>query len=164
MAKAIDHHPARIESPDGIPHETPILPLLTGVAAYCLPFDPFSNDVIMNSGTTINPFDPTRGTIVASLAFSGRQFHQAVEDGKGHLFVEDNNGHLAFVDYDNSSNEHINGSDNFTGGPFLITHLDDIAPLSGAGSQPVPEPATMLLLGSGLIGVVGYGRKKFFEK
>lgn len=40
--------------------------------------------------------------------------------------------------------------------------VDDFAPFShDAQSVPVPEPATLLLLGTGLIGLAGMGRKKF---
>jgi hypothetical protein len=45
-----------------------------------------------------------------------------------------------------------------------ITEISDVAILFGTDATPVnvvPEPGTMILLGGGLIGLAGWGRKKF---
>jgi hypothetical protein len=58
------------------------------------------------------------------------------------------------------------GPDGFSDSSLLFWADTDNLEISGDlyPTDPVPEPATILLLGTGLMCIAGYGRKKFFIK
>jgi PEP-CTERM motif len=129
--------------------------IASGLFAHGISYDPFSHDLIVNSANVIQQITPT-GMIVGQITTAGDEFDQAAENGKGLLFVASNTGNLEFADYAATGNI---GTATFTSEQFLAGSLDDIAPLSGQGSQ-TPEPGTLLLLGTSVAGIAGMLRRK----
>jgi hypothetical protein len=124
--------------------------------AHGLTFDPYTNTVIFSSDNTISQFDPNTSSFFDFVGLVGQEFDQSAVDGKGHLFVASNSGDITFVDYSGTGNL---STASYSNTQFLANFLDDVAPLSGAGSQAIPEPGTLVLIGAALVGLGVGGRK-----
>jgi len=74
-------------------------------------------------------------------------YHTAGTDERGGIVMPDGDYLATFLLTENGAP---------WGSPLLARDIE-----FGVGTAPVPEPGTLLLLGSGLAGLVGYGRRRF---
>lgn len=115
--------------------------------------DPSPDIPGVNRRYQLNIFDASKTSIFESDVLQTASFTVPagiLEAGKTFYFRANS------LDFDPS--ELIGGVE-----PLIHSRVENRA-IEYATFQPVPEPATMFLLGSGLLGLAGYGRKKFFKK
>jgi len=123
-----------------------------------------SNGVSYNHGTWDSYYQVNfaAGNYIATVTQFDNFYNTTLLSGG---FRYDNVPNFTFVEgYGGAIQPYFNGiwDNNDPRTSFWEFHLLNVEQASQGGQ--VPEPATMLLLGSGLIGLAGYGRKKFFKK
>ncbi len=122
--------------------------LFTGVGpAHGLAFDPFTNLLTMFGAGRTGTINQLGGDLKISANPFINDFDQGAVDGLGHALVAGSNS-ITFIDYRTSGD--ITNPDFFTS-VSGFSFIDDVAPLVGAGSRPVPTPGVLALFGAGLV-------------
>ncbi len=71
--------------------------------------------------------------------------------------------HTDFFGFVADGGEYMTGFNIKTTYHYALAGMDNVT-VGHQGNAPVPEPATMLLMGTGLLGLMGYNRKRFNKK
>ena len=130
---------------------------------------------ITDDGFNPSTQDVTSASVALNLRDDGRDFFEfaRLDVGANRFFWEVDNGDISFTIRSLmtlSDTGTVNATLTASYGDFLFKSAKLTAQGTGTGSDidtsavPVPEPSTMLLMSTGILGLVAYGRKRFNQK
>lgn len=133
----------------------------TSYDVYALDSDSVLTDVLSYNNPMSNPWTFTPDTGDTAIASGNFTYASGLSDADSGGFLGDYGGAASHYMVSGFDLSFLDSGTDFTVHFTMECGNDN---LMGSGTTPIPEPASMLLLGTGLMGMAGIGRKTIVKK